>query len=277
MSTAALIIPAHNRCALTLGCLRHLRDQGDLDRFTVIVIDDGSTDGTTAEISREFPGVTVLPGDGNLWWSGAVSLGSDAAFARGASMAIWLNDDCLPEPGALTHLVDYLAKNERTLAAPACVDARTGVVVDSGFVGRQTMTARPGEVVPVDGLCGFCVGVPRGVWETLGPLDTRHFPHYGGDTAYCLRAARAGVGRVILGDARVVLVAHHDTPTSPAALRQAGRSLAEDYRQVFLSNKSPFRLATAWHLLRLKYGAVGGTLLAGFRVLNWQLRFLVRR
>jgi glycosyltransferase involved in cell wall biosynthesis len=45
-----IIIPVHNRKAITLKCLETLQNNGDLDKYHVIVVDDGSTDGTSLAI-----------------------------------------------------------------------------------------------------------------------------------------------------------------------------------------------------------------------------------
>ena len=60
-----IIIPVHNRKQITLKCLENLDKSGDLQQYHVVVVDDGSTDGTTEAINNLFPDVKVLPGDGN--------------------------------------------------------------------------------------------------------------------------------------------------------------------------------------------------------------------
>ena len=45
-----IIIPVHNRKAITLQCLNTLKNNGDLGQYHVVVVDDGSTDGTAEAI-----------------------------------------------------------------------------------------------------------------------------------------------------------------------------------------------------------------------------------
>lgn len=69
-----IIIPVHNRKHFTRECLLSLRKQ-TFQNFKVIVVNDGSSDGTGEMIEKEFSDVILLKGDGNLWWTGATNLG----------------------------------------------------------------------------------------------------------------------------------------------------------------------------------------------------------
>lgn len=270
----ALIIPVHNRRTVTLSCLRHLARIGALERFEAIVIDDGSTDGTGAAVQAEFPHAIVLGGDGSLWWTGAIALGSAHAFARGAPAAIWLNDDCRPEHGALELLLASVLADRLSIAGATCRNARTGARLATGFVGRRAVAANLGERRPVHGLSGYCIAVPRDVWQRTGPPDARRFPHYAGDTAYTLRAHQLGCRVELLGDACVQVTDYHPEPATPTELRDPRRTWRDNYRAIFCATKSPLRLATHWHLLRLKYGPLAGTVIATARFAVWHVRFL---
>jgi len=110
--------------------------------------------------------------------------------------------------------------------------------------------------------------VPRSVWERIGLPDARRFPHYFGDNAYTLRAARAGFPVLVLGAARAELTAFRAPPTLRAMVG-AGRRWREDWQRVFVSPKSPYRLATLAAFQRLKYGPVIGTVVGLGRAAGW--------
>ena len=57
---AYIIIPVHNRKAITLQCLDTLEKNGDLHKYHVIVIDDGSTDGSSEAVKSFYPDVIIL-------------------------------------------------------------------------------------------------------------------------------------------------------------------------------------------------------------------------
>jgi len=73
MQPIYIVIPVYNRKVLTLSCLKNLKTNGDLQRYQVIVVDDGSTDQTTEAIKERYPEIILLSGDGNLWWTGAIN------------------------------------------------------------------------------------------------------------------------------------------------------------------------------------------------------------
>jgi hypothetical protein len=268
-----LLIPVHNRREVTLSCLRHLQRQGDLAPGRAIVIDDGSTDGTRAAVGREFPDAVLLSGSGDLWWTGAIALGMEAAFGGGAEAVYWLNDDCLPDPGTLAALEkagEGRTGGQRALAAPVCVSAETGAPVPTAFSGRVPCTDPGPRTATVDGLSGYCVRIPRVAWERLGGPDPHAFPHYYGDTAYTLKASRAGLPCLLLGSARARLVHYAPRPAAVADYVHDAAGRLRSWPEVFRAKRSPFRLATQRAYLRLRYGAVAGTVLGFCRGAAWQ-------
>ena len=136
--SAFIIIPVYNRQKITLACLEGLKKTGDLARYHVVVVDDGSTDGTKEAINESYPDVVVLTGGGNLWWTGAMALGMEYAYEQGAKYFIWLNDDCLPKINALPQLVAFMEQNTNTIASASFYSPEaTEPVRYSGFRGRK--------------------------------------------------------------------------------------------------------------------------------------------
>lgn len=270
MSRPWIIIPAHNRRALTLGCLDALQANGDLDFADVVLVDDGSTDGTGAAVRAQFPRVRVLNGNGDLYWTGAIAFAMQHAETRHMEGPLfWLNDDCRPRDKAIPTLTEMLLNKPASVVGPRCVDARTGMPVATGFIGREVFAPGNAGRIQVQGLSGFCVGIGVTAWRDLGPPDALRFPHYGGDTAYSLMAARRGFPVLLTGDAVVELADHEDARTTLAGRVRPGESFAANWRRILLAKNSPCRLRTLFALQQLKYGRLLGTASGTVRAASW--------
>jgi glycosyltransferase involved in cell wall biosynthesis len=192
-----IIIPVHNRRSVTLSCLSTLHDSGDLKRYRILVVDDGSTDGTAEAIQRGYLDVQVLRGKGNLWWTGAIRQGMQYAFEQGAGFFVWLNDDCRVEPGAIADLVSFCREHPQAIVGAQGFESDKPDQLSFGgkvktWKGYRFIQPPPGQVVPCDLLSGNLVCLPRTVVDAIGYPDPKVTPHYGGDSLYLLRVQKAG-------------------------------------------------------------------------------------
>ncbi|WP_052573641.1 glycosyltransferase family 2 protein [Haloferula sp. BvORR071] len=202
-SNSWIIIPVHNRKAITRACLERLRAQGVFDRARVCVVDDACTDGTREMLESEFPQVHCVDGNGHLYWGGGILEGMKVAHAAGAGVMVWLNDDCLPAEGAIDHLIARVLET-KGICGGVCRDPESpDTVTYSGTrVGEDDMVKPgPGEFLHVDLINGNLVAVHREVVDRIGLPPGRELPHYGGDSVYALRAGRVGIPCEVSGDA----------------------------------------------------------------------------
>lgn len=203
--TVYILIPVYNRKQLTLECLRILNQQGSFQHYRVIVIDDGSTDGTSEVIHSNYPEVTILSGDGELWWTGAICKGMNYAVNEGADFIVWLNDDCLPQAGSIEKLVEVVSKNSKVIAGAQSIDPETlnptygGVIVEDNQI--KPIYALENILVKCDGLNGNLVCFSKEVLHLVGYPDSKRFPQYHGDTTYTLEAKKQGFELIIHGGA----------------------------------------------------------------------------
>ncbi len=125
---ASVVIPTWNGCALLRAALLSLRAQTFRD-FEVVVVDNGSSDGTEAMLRAEFPEVRVVPFPENRGFAVAVNAG--VAAARGRYLML-LNNDAEAEPRWLEALVAVLdARPEVGSVASKMLTARDPSIVDS--------------------------------------------------------------------------------------------------------------------------------------------------
>lgn len=102
----AVLMASHDRVTTTLRCLGSLRAQTITDvRIEVFLVDDGSTDGTTAAVAERFPEVHVVEGSGDLYWSGAMRIAQTEARRIAPDFLLWLNDDVDLDADAIERLL----------------------------------------------------------------------------------------------------------------------------------------------------------------------------
>ncbi|EIJ45198.1 hypothetical protein GWL_46380 [Herbaspirillum sp. GW103] len=187
-----------------LSCLLAQRTDEPLH---IVVIDDGSTDGT-AEFLRNQPHVERLEGDGSLWWGGAIDLGIKAIQNRSApeDWVLFVNNDTHIEPDFVQTLLDTARNNPQSAVGSTVRNVErphellsVGAVINPWrFKVQDAMAIRPiaelerGDSVEVDALSGRGVLFPlRAVTEVRG-MRPRRLPHYLADYELSLRIHRAG-------------------------------------------------------------------------------------
>jgi GT2 family glycosyltransferase len=209
MRTAALIA-AHNRRDKTLACLRSLtRSWPAGHALTVVVVDDGSTDGTAYAVESEFPDAVVVRADGDLYWCRGMALAW--AFARRTADVdgvLWLNDDVALDESAgeavLAAATRQASAGRHAILVGATCDPSTlepsygGLRLKSSWhPGKHERVVPNGTLQPVDTFNGNFVYVPGEVENAIGRIHDG-FAHATGDTEYGLRARAAGVEILLL-------------------------------------------------------------------------------
>jgi GT2 family glycosyltransferase len=226
-------------------CLRAIEAQEDV-RAEVIVVDNGSSDGTAAYLRAQFPAVRLIALDQNRGFAGGSNVG--AREARGEFLA-FLNNDTVADRGWLRALRDGVDRRSRSeLVTSRIVYLHDPSVIDSAGDGAYRWggaykrlhgdrAEHAGQPVEVFGVCGAACLMPKAVFEELGGFDEDFFAsHEDVDLSY--RARLRGYRCRYVPDA---VVRHHGSATLGTISRFAVYHGQRNLEWVFLKN-TPRRL-----------------------------------
>lgn len=257
--TVFVVIPVRNRWTLTQACLGSLVRQ-TYARLVIVVVDDGSTDATTELLPREYPDAVVLPGDGELWWTGATVLGIEWVLERcdDDDFMLTLNNDTTVDPDYIEVLVGAAAQHDNpALVGSVAVDNRDrDTIVDGGpylswatakggsfHSGESLKAVRDAGIVwtEPDLLPGRGMLIPVRCLREIGNFDAKRLPHYGADYEFSVRAVRAGYQLVMSYVAPV-----YSEVEATGVSTKRGRLAWTEFWRMFTSRRSPACLLYRW-------------------------------
>jgi GT2 family glycosyltransferase len=196
--SATIVIPAWNEWALTRACLETLRPTLSL-RDKVVVVDNGSVDGTAAGL-RAYSWVQVVSHQENLGF--AAGCNSGAAVAT-SDVVVFLNNDTLLSARWLDGLLAPFADASVGATGPRSnfvsgpqlvegVDYNPERPATLSRFARSWRDEHRGRTSEVQRLVGFCLAVRREHFEAIGGFDETFGIGGAEDDDLCLRLADAG-------------------------------------------------------------------------------------
>lgn len=238
----SIIIVNYNTCDLLRRCLLSLQGRQTHSMLKqglpfcglqeIIVIDNGSTDGSSEMVVEEFPQVHLIRNSQNLGYARANNQGLQ--LAQGDYLLL-LNSDTEVEAQSLDFLVEFLRKKPEAGAVggqlvlpsgqiqPSCSTDITLLTVffeqflldkafpRSRFFGRHFYTWwNYQEPRSVEVLSGACLMIRRETLRQVGLLDEAYFM-YCEDADWCRRARQAGWELWYVPQARIL---HHHGASS---------------------------------------------------------------
>ncbi|HEX2274316.1 MAG TPA: glycosyltransferase family 2 protein, partial [Acidimicrobiales bacterium] len=199
------VVVSHNRRSTLLPTLAHLSEDG----VPVIVVDNGSTDGTSEAVLESFPDVDVLRSERNL---GAA--GRNLGVARASTPYVAFNDDdSWWAPGALERAADLFDRSPRLGLLAARVEVGPERTVDPTSVAMANSPIPPEPDLPGPSVLGFLACgavVRRSAYLDVGGFCELLF-FFGEETVLALDLAQAGWGLAYVDD----VVAYHHPPPRP--------------------------------------------------------------
>jgi GT2 family glycosyltransferase len=215
----SVVIPAHNHYGITRRCLLAIAYAPTRVAMELIVVDDGSSDGTSAALNRDLRGVRVLRHDQAQGFNQACHSG--VALAR-APVVVLLNNDTEPCACWLEELLEPFALWPDTGIVGAQLLFANGRLQEAGGIvwgdgqpwnygrGGNPYDPRVSYTRQVDYVSGACLAIRRELWQSLGGFSAEFAPAYFEDTdlAFQVRAHQLTVRYAPL--ARVI---HHEGTT----------------------------------------------------------------
>lgn len=266
----SVLIVTRNTARLTTEAVASVLASPDHARAEVIVVDNGSTDGTGDQLQAKFPAVRYVYSAGNLGFARANNVA--ASHATGTVLLL-LNSDAVLQPGNLDTALDFLRATPDCGVLGAQLLNSDGSLQNSvadapdlatellnrSLLKRWRRVTRTGVRLPsaapvaVDSVIGAFMAIPRAQWDRFGGLDERYF-FYLEETDFCTRVRRSG-DRVIHHPG--IRVWHHQGASAntvrPAARIEFWRSRytyfdrhASGPANAMLRTILPLRLAVSW-------------------------------
>jgi GT2 family glycosyltransferase len=235
---ASVVVVTRDNLAFLRLCLESLLACTER-RSEVVVVDNGSSDGTPgylARLAERNSNVRPIANDSNRGFAAACNQG--AALAAGEVLVL-LNDDTAVSHGWLGRLMAHLERPRVGMVGPTTNRTGNEAQIDSGYrtwaefvrFADARAEEHAGEAFEIPTLTMFCVAMRRILYEQVGPLDERFETGLLEDDDYSRRVRDAGYRLLCADDAFV----HHFCETSFGKLVSSG-----EYARVLEANKARF-------------------------------------
>ena len=187
-----VITAVHDRYKITEAFVKQLLRQTYKD-ICLILVDDGSKDGTAEMVKSMMPNSVILHGDGTLWWGGALHEAYRWVkdYADQSAYVMFANDDSAFDDNYIEQALTLLENKEKVLLTGCGVSKQSGKIVD-GAVLYEPRTIKSEVIGAGVGNCASTRSLFFSVKDfiTIGGFHPKALPHYASDYEWTIRACR---------------------------------------------------------------------------------------
>jgi Predicted glycosyltransferases len=284
MEKLAILIPVHNALKYTNEALVNLKSEITGSNWSlnetiyIVVIDDGSTDGTANWIKEHHSDIELCYGDGNLWWSGAINAGAKHAFngLNCTHVLLW-NNDILTGPDYFSNLYNIIQNGNTSSVFGSKIYVKNENLIwfmggifspcsgQKWMIGHKLPDSEKfNQITECDWLTGMGTVVHKSVIEKIGYWDQENFPQYHGDSDFTFRAKKEGFKLIvypslkIFNDITHTGVYHNRTFKS---LKNSLKSIKSDFnlsKDILFYRKHSTCFIAYWSLFVKYFRYIGG-------------------
>ena len=267
------VIPTWNSKELVVQCLESIYEIKKEVSLEVILVVNGSRDGTQVTVKNRFPQVTLIDNRSNVGFTRATNMGIQRAKGR---YILLLNDDTIVVPGALERMVRYLDEHPGVGAVgpqlintdgskqhcihnfPSLLTEIFPIALLQKLFPRFYPNKRIHYDDPVDvpAVLGACMMVRRDAIETVGMLDEGYFA-YLEETDWQRRFRDAGFRVVHLPSVNI-----YHLQGASSKKRMPGPSRVEYYRSLYRFYGKQYGTTICRMILVLKWCKLIATLVS---------------
>lgn len=208
-----ILVPVFNRLEHTKKFLESIRKQTLASYLQMVVINDGSTDGT-AEYLKGQRDVLQIFGDGNLWWAGSIQEGllNTQSQWKPGDYVVFLNNDTWFDSDYIEQLVSAVRFHSNSAVGSTLYEVKPArravslgpiININRVIVSDKLLSLSSGErenlkdIYKVDALSGRGTIFPVELLQRCGLMRPRLLPHYFSDYEFSMRLAKTGVNLLV--------------------------------------------------------------------------------
>ena len=279
----AVILINWNSYEYTRNCIQSLNKMEFKD-FDIILVDNGSMDGSDDKLVKDFPDLIFLKIIHNIGFTGSNNLALNHCINRGYKYSMMLNNDTIVEPDFLEVLNKYMESNPYVAAvqpkiyfehdrgllwnAGSYFNRWTGQASTEGY--NKRVTANSDKLKEVDWITGCGLLVRTELLKTAGLLDESLFMYYE-DVDLSFRIKRSGLKLMYVPDSIIYHIAGAAYKTKKKTKEGIVNPIVHYHNarnQIWMIKKylSPFQKITAYSYTFIYFGAV-----LVYFLLRWRL------